>query len=471
MKNLFTVVLIAISAIAGSQNWQPVNPDYTYFYKTTEDEYISNTIFVDSIVDINGQQVYLLNTVMELCDTCENIDCYTFMDYFLPSGPNFLQKEVHQSGGNKTIFKKRNDFVILHMAGLNQSWLFDTLQNITANISQISFDEIFPGTYDSVKNIQLSNSNQIKLTKNYGILEFPDFYYTGNNYFLQGGRTSDSVFGEEVLDYWDIFDFEVGDIFCKFKWEGGIGDSKPPVYNTMTKIEILTTEIINNNIVLSRFVKKRKWDSYGSYNNCFEYYDSQTIYNNSSKLYNTLPGMASNDNSRKIASLKPNPFDGSLSIASVAAEVFKCDFYDNIYYDNIGTMSMYYAQGLGKVYHSVGMQGGSFEEQTVGYIRNADTIGEIYPDSIFLTTSIKEIAADDIHLFPVPASQTINIILPKYQNECLLELLDMRTRVLLKKTFRQTSEMKLDISNIEKGVYLLKIQFNNQTYLKKIIKS
>jgi len=362
--------------------------------------------------------------------------------------------------------------VIFHTATLNQSWLFDTLQDITASITQISFDEILPGVFDSVKTIQLSNNHLIKLTKNYGILEFPDFYYSGNYYYLQGGRTQDSAFGEEMLDYWDIFDFETGDIFCisKHEWFEK-SNPPPPEFYTNYKIEILSTEIINNNITVSRFIKKKHWDDYSNPPSYYEYYDTITIENDPSMFYNTLPGMWSKDNSYKKASLRLNPFDSTLSLANVAFEVFKCELYNNIYYDEIGTMSMYYARGLGKVYHYIFQPGMSSIEKTEGYIRNGDTIGEIYHDSIFIATSINEFKTIDIQIFPIPANQTINITIPLSQRDCYLELIDMRSKVLLKNIFNQTSEMTMDISDIEKGIYLLKIQINNKVYVKKIIKT
>lgn len=316
MKHTIFVLFLFTIITGWSQNWQPVNPEYVYFYKTNSDQFISNTVLVDSSAEVNGHQVYYLNTLFLPCDTCETTDCggpYVY-DFCLSNFPNFLQKEIHLTSDNKTLFKNENSFVIFQLEGLNQSWVFDTLQNISATINQITFEELFQGVSDSVKYIELSNNKMIKLSKNYGIIEFPDFYYSEQTYYLQGGRILDLEFGEEVPDFWDFYDYQIGDVFCTAHTTHYTSPdgTKPDDYAVIYKTEILAKEILEDKFIYARYVKRCYFGS-----NIPEYkiyYDTIARAYSPTDFCNTFPGMIDGGQLSEKACITLNPFNNEPSL-------------------------------------------------------------------------------------------------------------------------------------------------------------
>ena len=76
----------------------------------------------------------------------------------------------------------------------------------------------------------------------------------------------------------------------------------------------------------------------------------------------------------------------------------------------------------------------------------------------------------NISLFPNPANEYIEIVIPDNENELELELLDLNGKTVLKR-LRITPEMnKVSISNLESGVYFARLISGDEVVTRKIIK-
>ena len=236
MKLQYLPILIIrlFSCNAFSQNWRPVNFGDKYSYSIDSVDYISHTIKVDSIEVVGNDTVFCLNRIMTNCDTCPNNQ---YNDFALRNQPQFLMRKMIKVSDSLYIFQDTSEFIIMPLKKFGESWMFDEENNITASVSYAIETEIF-GIPDSLKNISLSNGNKIKFSKNFGIIEFPaDNDYSYELVGIEGSREQ----GESLPNFWDFFDWEVGDIFQRMEYGEGQFDYE----YFIKKYEILSKEIID----------------------------------------------------------------------------------------------------------------------------------------------------------------------------------------------------------------------------------
>jgi len=173
-----TGLLIFFTVPAIGQQWRPLTSNEKFNFRIDTASFISNSIWVDSVKIQNGDSVFYLNRVVTQCDTCSN------PNWRLCNQSQFLQKKMIQNSGGLYIFQEPGKYCLKNLALLNESWLFDSTSNITALVVNKSHEMIF-NVYDSIKTILLSNGDTIRLSKNHGILEFPDFNLD-QSYHLEG---------------------------------------------------------------------------------------------------------------------------------------------------------------------------------------------------------------------------------------------------------------------------------------------
>ena len=95
-------------------------------------------------------------------------------------------------------------------AQLNDNWAYNTSLNATiVNTSE----QLILGVLDSIKTIELSNSDTITISKNFGVIRYPDFENLGTYYQMVGYHEGQNSYGDYLPNFWRIYDFNVGDIF------------------------------------------------------------------------------------------------------------------------------------------------------------------------------------------------------------------------------------------------------------------
>lgn len=153
-----------------AQNWSPVNLSEKYNFQNDTADYITNTIWVDSVSVQNGDSIFYLNRIVKPCDTCQ-----LSSNLYLANQEQFLQRTIRKENEDKYIFSGQTPFTIFAKADLNDTWLLDTLNEIEATISNIQDIQLFDNQ-DSVKTIALSTGDSILLSKNHGLVYFPAIY-------------------------------------------------------------------------------------------------------------------------------------------------------------------------------------------------------------------------------------------------------------------------------------------------------
>ena len=97
------------------------------------------------------------------------------------------------------------------MNAIGVPWIYDTIQNVTAEITEKTYSTVL-GLTDSIQTIILSNGDSIVLSKNHGIVKYPAISGT-NQYYRLIGLERNIVAGTKIPNFFDFFNYNIGDEF------------------------------------------------------------------------------------------------------------------------------------------------------------------------------------------------------------------------------------------------------------------
>jgi len=476
-------LLFTIGLSVSAQSWKPFYKGDTVNFKFNNSNIVSNTIWVDSAKVVGSDSVFYLNRVFINCDTCLHIPGYFNCDtcFAIDNQPQFLQRTIIKKENGRYLLNDTSNIEIRTKAQLNDSWMFDAANSISAQVVEVSLQSVF-GVNDSVKTIKLSNNDTIKLSKNHGFIQYPNLYGVGN-YCITGIENRN--LGEHVPDFWDIFDFNVGDVF---QYVGRINDdgnwrifeyvkkyyilSKINATNKITyDVQLIengveyrfapppygywhpyiynyTTNIEFNNPPLTQpqsdlIINKYNHDKFIS-DECYEEYfyivrvtaDSLNIYTKTIGKPN-FSFMFNVENSYIPCSI-PNVY------SSINADIYS------------GATYAEYKAGLGRT----GLSYGCFEfakyELLQGYIKNGDTVGVITSDGILLHLNESfSTAQNNITIYPNPFSEKTSIEIKGKQVDfpCILSLYNLQGQLIRKEKINDNTFV-LNKEQLQNGMYL-----------------
>lgn len=237
VKKIFTLLFFTVSINSQAQDWSPFNLKEKFNYQCDTASIISASYFTDSVNVINSDSVFYLNRiVVPFTDTIASIA--------LRNQPQHWEKEMVKKQNGNYQFRNPGNKSLLTLSSLNDTWLFDTVQNISATIITTSIENILSNS-DSVKTILLSNGDTIKLSKHYGLVKFM-LNDTAMLYENLVGINGRSV-GDTLPSLLDIFDFEIGDMFSFSFYASGWFGSGDAGY---TNEKILSKNIISTDSVI-----------------------------------------------------------------------------------------------------------------------------------------------------------------------------------------------------------------------------
>tara|TARA_B110000908_G_scaffold57698_1_gene70302 strand:- start:20099 stop:20923 length:825 start_codon:yes stop_codon:yes gene_type:complete len=258
MKKLFTLLICLLSIALQAQNWAPIKGQNKYNYSLGESDILSHTIWIDSSANNSS---YLNRIIRDIPDED---------DYDLGNQTQFLMGEMESLENGIFHFKDSASFVILTQASLNQSWLYDTLNNVGAKVSSLEQNNVL-GQNDSTKTIKLytingsdsiSTGDSIVLSKNYGIVQF--YSTEQRNYTLKGIEGQNQI-GEQSLNFFDVFNFSVGDVFqysishYEVEHPGINPQTTPPnEYYELSQSEVTSYQISGDTIIVG-WKKVKSW--------------------------------------------------------------------------------------------------------------------------------------------------------------------------------------------------------------------
>jgi hypothetical protein len=481
MKKLITLHFVILCSLLNAQNWSPILVNEKMNYRHSDSSIITNTIWVDSMETVGSDVIYHLNRIVKnVPDNPEIV---------FRNQPQFLLKQMTKQEAGIYIFDYPNEFNIKALASYGETWVFDDQMNITAEVTTLSMEDVF-GVQDSVKVISLSDGNEIRLSKSFGILKFPDFE-NYDYYELVGIQNTN--YGESVPDFWDIFDFEVGDVFQTYSYYNDAGNYE--IIEEWNKITINTKEVFIDHYMYN--IYKVKHEIYYGYGGYISNTHGTNIYD---KSY--YPGDFPQANKFKNDFLflfgsygcSPNYLDPSIytrikvftdqnglinkQYGTLATEYAG---YEELFYPNTplndtfnvlfdGECLAYtphgirYTESLGNTftYYCDHFEVYSYS-YLMGYVKNGDTVGTIYPDSLLLvgTDLQKAYPNSNVFVYPNPADKVVYYQFKELNNtteKILIEIRNLQGQVLIQQEGMKTETIALDVESLARGIYFYTIK-------------
>lgn len=203
---LFITLLLGTATSGLAQDWALLNPAYRYNYSLGGTDTITNQVFVTQIDTLGTDDLLLnLNGVAKICDTCST-EFGTMRVW--PNAPQWLGGQVHVTD-DVWYFTGTGERVIMPLADAGNTWLYDTLNNVWAEIGAV-----LPATTfdlpDEHRTIALSNGDSLLLSRDHGILVWDSGHELIGINGPQLGRTIPTL--AEFFPYaaGDILEYEKG---------------------------------------------------------------------------------------------------------------------------------------------------------------------------------------------------------------------------------------------------------------------
>ncbi len=480
-------LLLTLSSIPGvqAQEWQPFQRGEKYNYSLANKQFYA-TIWVDSTAFVNNDSVFYFNKVLKKVKT----GAWQYPNFYLNDQSQFFFTHFIFGESRELKFTENDTtkFLIKPLASVNEQWIFDVHNNITATV--ITEDEVsIFGETDSIKLITLSNSDTIIISKNHSFLKFPLFDTLNQHVILAGieGRN----LGIQVPEFSDFFDFDPSDVFY-YSYQSSMGNNGHFLTSVKEKVTVLSKTISNNSIIYhcsynavgSRYdylsIPPNRTFYYSQPDTSFVYVNSENnflnkypneILRNSSQGETYKPVIVDFDtNWNTIIKTYPNnnycKYSGSDTITEVAGP-YSCK-KDNEYQVcgvKLGIMKTYYWYA-----DVMGSSSISRSRTLVGYIHNGVELGVIYNDSIFKDTSdINDPVEESYRIYPNPVKELLQVEDLDYFQNALLLIYDSNGKLINSKAIISTTT-EIDVRSWRSGMYILKITSDAGVFIHKFIK-
>jgi hypothetical protein len=485
LQIILTGICVYFTGTAIGQQWKPLTSNEKFNFRIDSAGYISNSIWVDSIGIENVDSVFYLNRIVTRCDTCSG----NGYDYWrLCNQPQFLMKKMILKTGGLYIFQEPGEYYLKTFAPVNASWVFDSVANITAQVVNKSYGLIF-NVYDSTKSIHLSNGDTILLSKNHGILKFPDFNL-GQHYHLEGieGRNV----GLLIPRFADFFNFNVGDVF-QYSSNCHSYAVPPDGAGGLQKVTITSKDSSSGYYAYEATVIGCSWPDYmGMHGDTSHYYETDTlIYQDSiTHFCNYYPLQIMEDqvdvtyagpNSSYMFLTKDtnnlikkscgtgNPNDPNLLF--IHGSYLSPPYPFEILVSNGDIFLREFKTGLGLTREYLMIFESQGDHELIGYVKNGDTVGTVYPDDVILESIREKDNKNLCNVYPNPARDKVFISFEKIpKDHVTVDLFSPDGRMILKYQFDKSGDkMEIDVHGLSDGMYFIKIHSNEIDFVKKLI--
>ena len=444
---VFCLVLISLVNFSFSQNWSLVNQNRTVFFEHSDSVNITNTIFIDSSETIGVNTDYYTSYALKYCDTCQS------NNYYHRYSNEFLGFNVQDDAMNNQFLLDSN--IIKQHSAVNDSWPFSAgIMAITANKIEVSV----LGVLDSVKTLALSTNDTIIISKNHGVIRYPDFENTGKYYEMVGYHEGQNSYGEYLPNFWRTYDFNGGDLLSDrfFRFDFDYYEHKKAT------VEILSKVISGDTIQFTcKTLGTGQYDNtqtnYQSYSTT-NYVSTVVVVNNVNSIENcTGESQIYPSNSPSFFAGQSGPSSSSNFIGTYTYidPVFGLSVKhlplvpigDSLYIWTASRDALSFSMKTGLLVSSFSGLSPNHNDSLVGTVISGDTIGTIYnfPDDLGIKPSLDQ---ENFNFYPNPAKDKITI--PS-------DIINLKIYSTLGQFVMETkpSSQVVDISALTEGVYFI----------------
>ncbi|MEN8157740.1 MAG: T9SS type A sorting domain-containing protein [Bacteroidota bacterium] len=474
LRNVSILLFVLLGQGMQAQYWNVICLNREYNFEINNSDFIESTIRVDSFHITSGDTIFYLNRIVEDCDTSSLKN--GIAEQVKYDAGQFLQRQVRKTDST-FIFSSPEHYGISHKALVGDSWLFDTTNNITAQIIQ-SGPMVHDNTSDSIKIIALSTQDTIILSKSNGLIRF-DPIYGDKRYDLMERR---------LPGFHDYFNFSPGDMF---EFHGHHWNVEQP-----KRLYVLKAEVVG----------KYSSDSLVEYEMSVMYYERDCCIPEEffylpdfalSRRYNekwvftnsTLhPTNLYNKQLIRVDQYLEYPFCQDLyqysmvhlgidSTGLYTKRVGQMDTFDyftmcdtlpgimtRVFIECCDEREYGFTEGLGMTMEKVsGFEWGG-SKRLVAYRKDNDTVG-VFTDDRELVVYLDLHRSENLVVYPNPASTVLYIRGSDLSYVVNLSLTDLQGRMV--KAFENCMEM--NVSEMIPGIYILCIETSNGLIQRKVI--
>jgi hypothetical protein len=488
-KQITSLLSLALTIVAfnisKAQNYFPLQTDSLQFFKAFDASQALGNYLAPS-----GYKAIKLDSIQTQGNYTHYYNFYTVRDTgVIPNNAcldinagSWLGKKIIKNNWQQLIFiNAQNDSIFLNYnASIGSSNLFYQFSNndkIMATVEGFETRTIY-GITDSIKKISLQfynagnlmaahplNGKEIILSKNFGAICLPNFYY-----FPQDTVFLNRRFNMKMLTSKDIYNFNIGDVFCYAEYlydiNSGTGANLPDnyVYHILNKFYNTDSTVVN-------------------YGRWIEYYDTQivpgvginTVYSSIydttsySLVYNfSLPEKSFYD----LDGITQTTFDSivdplyqGISISQISGMTYNTAncYLENTFepvphYDIYGVGIGVYKKNYINYINGAPTQ---YKFLLSGYIKNGIQLGQI--------TSLKASQQTNDNFFQLISIQNAKISI-RYNgaNNGIMNIYNAQGQVVTNIKLIQQGINNVEIPKLTTGVYLVEIFSGNQYSSKKI---
>jgi hypothetical protein len=504
--------LFSLSGMLSAQRWTPVMLNDTFHYRLDGDTELTGSFFPVSYSANAGDTSFAFNET-----SCVN--CLTFTGgpacdscYGLQHLPAVVAgHSLLKTNSGVCTFIGNDTRVLNTLAEVGDSWTFSPLPLVTAQVVSKTAATVF-GQPDSLKTAILSTGDSLVWSAEHGIIQWPAAFSSGQYYRIEGIENRN--LGYQLLTVFDYYDFQVGDVFqyYGFSFEPGSGQ----LITAWSKYTVLQRQNYSDSIVYTYEVYHSSRSQQATqmtipptysntYNpgfinvitNCESHHLNQPNHSlieprifNSYSYYpqrywgcgDTMSGGGVNEWQYFHDSLNnPGAFFGAYSIYSGPVAWFPLSSASDTLYGiepfsqntpqwPTFNMAIYarYVNGLGLIEANWDQL---FEysryEWLMGYIKNGDTTGTVYPDTYFnLSTPENQLLS--VRCFPNPANESLRIELAETSGAAQLELINLQGEILQRVSITQLATT-ISTSELAAGMYLLRVQTADGVSVQRVV--
>lgn len=499
MKNLLlTTGFLLVSVLflsASAQNFQPFRKGLTYHF-TSQDSVFSMRI--DSVKMENGDSVFVFNETIKPApaNTTGNCDQQQVIYQFLVRKNNQFGYKMLAKANREYVFQAETgqEFTLKTKAAVGQSWQFSAAPAVTATLTAKAVEPVATVS-DSVLTFTLSNGQIIKLSKTYGFVKAPNFIALTDASFkpkdLEFYALPEKQVGQAISNPLQIFDFQPGD---KFGYHStmfvGFNNSTPCTEDWVI-VEVLSRSNVAGGVSYGLKRETLIW------NHGFPTAPAPFCQNNPGTTTTSTTGtLVITENSfPEVSRLTAGfyaPQTGGL-YGNYSIGILKTSKYNqrpqtasrfmqfcpslNAFISGVdgGTTKAWYGVGLGEIKRTgwSGFPMSDYTNELVWYVKGNETYGTPFTFAQILATS-KELPVQPFSLAPNPFTSGIAIKLnPELQkNNVTVTVLNALGQQVSVKQLNAASrtELKLQLPNLPKGMYMVQLNGNNKTYSSKLVK-
>lgn len=499
-KNLLTSLGIAACAMlcmaAQAQQYQPFRKGPTYHYIAQDSIY---SLRVDSVKVVNGDSVFVFNPIARKVQQPAGQNCIPFINgylYSIQAQNQFGNRMVKKANGDY-IFKLsgNQEFLLKTKVPIGTTWTAYANSAITATLLVKTLEPVTQANPDSIITFLLSNGKTIKLSKNFGFTKTQNLASLADPYFkpkeFNFYAFPEKGIGQTISNPFAIYNFQPGDKFAYYEFSRTAPTYWDICYEEWTRLEVLTRRNSpNGDSIYYTIREERLTKGYGSPNaptnwchvpTATTLHPAKTIsmvvtadfqpatyalwsgyYAPPAAAY--FDGMAGNTlfvnsmyNQREQMRLHRLPYDN-------------CKQAFGIRLDRSAEFG--FTRGLGETYYATSLFGNTTIREMVAYNKGSETYGTWVSLGQLMATKAELNPKPLVKAFPNPFSSELTLTFGETSGKTQLSLRNTLGQVVWEKEITATSnaEMKVNLPELAKGLYVLQASQNGKIFTSRILK-